>query len=188
MEDGSTIGGLMQEQINAMHKKVGESENKITEGLFEKNEAAQKKALDFGVSLSASLVAGMISGDSQQAFKSAMGLVAQFLCSFIPGGSALGGIFSGILSKAQHGTQYARGGLTMVGEAGPELASIPAGSRIYSRSETKMITRETNNNTTNKPMIFVINGGRQQIAEQMRGAIRERDLDVNDMLSRAGVR
>ena len=45
------------------------------------------------------------------------------------------GIFSRIGGNAS-GTNNFRGGLTMVGEYGPELVSLPGGSSIYSASKT----------------------------------------------------
>lgn len=36
----------------------------------------------------------------------------------------------------QHGTSFARGGLALVGEKGPELAWIPRGSQVYSAPDT----------------------------------------------------
>ncbi len=41
------------------------------------------------------------------------------------------------------GTSFFPGGLTMVGELGPELVELPRGSRIYSDHETRKIATET---------------------------------------------
>lgn len=46
------------------------------------------------------------------------------------------------------GTQSWRGGSTWVGENGPELVDLPAGSRIYSNSETKNISGDKTYNIT----------------------------------------
>jgi hypothetical protein len=41
-------------------------------------------------------------------------------------------------------------GLTLVGERGPELVSLPTGSRVYSNSDSKrMLAGNTNNITVN---------------------------------------
>jgi hypothetical protein len=39
----------------------------------------------------------------------------------------------------QHGTDFAPGGVALVGEAGPELVEIPRGSRVHDASMTKAI-------------------------------------------------
>lgn len=43
------------------------------------------------------------------------------------------------MSKYASGTNYASGGLSLVGEMGPELVSMPRGSRVYTNSETKQM-------------------------------------------------
>lgn len=43
------------------------------------------------------------------------------------------------------GTSYWRGGLTWVGEEGPELVSLPRGSSVYSTRESQAMTAPTFN-------------------------------------------
>lgn len=49
--------------------------------------------------------------------------------------------------KFAHGTSYAPGGLSLVGEKGPELMNVPRGSQIYNNSETRSIMSQNSGNT-----------------------------------------
>jgi uncharacterized coiled-coil protein SlyX len=44
---------------------------------------------------------------------------------------------AGIVGQNASGTDYWRGGLTWVGERGPELVNLPTGSRVYNNSESR---------------------------------------------------
>jgi phage-related tail protein len=50
------------------------------------------------------------------------------------------------------GTQYSRGGLTVVGEYGPELIDAQRGSKIYTNSQTNKIL----SGNSNIPPVYVI--------------------------------
>ena len=50
------------------------------------------------------------------------------------------------LPKHARGTSFAPGGLTLVGEEGPELVNMPRGSRVYNAVETKEIINNDNRN------------------------------------------
>ncbi|MBP3931055.1 MAG: hypothetical protein J6D47_16025, partial [Peptostreptococcaceae bacterium] len=52
--------------------------------------------------------------------------------------SGLGWIASKIGGNAT-GTKYWRGGLSVVGEHGPELVQMPSGSKVYTNTETNSI-------------------------------------------------
>jgi len=47
------------------------------------------------------------------------------------------GVVGGLLSHLAHGTSYARGGLTVVGEKGPELVNMPRGAQVYTAPQTR---------------------------------------------------
>ena len=51
-------------------------------------------------------------------------------------GAALGGLNGGNVGQNYGGTPYWRGGLTWVGERGPELVNLPRGSAVWSASES----------------------------------------------------
>lgn len=48
--------------------------------------------------------------------------------------------------KHARGTSFAPGGITLVGEEGPELVNMPRGSRVYNAVETKEIINNDNRN------------------------------------------
>lgn len=54
----------------------------------------------------------------------------------VPGGGSFGGD-AGAVGQNAHGTQYWRGGLTWVGEQGPELIELPRGSKVYTAQESE---------------------------------------------------
>lgn len=51
--------------------------------------------------------------------------------------------------KHADGTNFAPGGLSLVGEKGPELLNIPRGSQIFSTPETRRILNQSSVNNTN---------------------------------------
>lgn len=100
-------------------------------------------------------------------FKGIMNIVEKaynFIKPLIDGiGSAVSGIsgaissglswVAGKLGKNATGTKYWGGGLSLVGEHGPELVQMPRGSKVYTNTETKRIAKEgnelsTSNNTS----------------------------------------
>lgn len=48
------------------------------------------------------------------------------------------------LGKNATGTKYWRGGLSMVGEHGPELVQMPSGSKVYTNTETNSLLNSNN--------------------------------------------
>ena len=69
-----------------------------------------------GIGKGISAVAGAVSG----------------VANFISGGGG-----GGSVGANATGTSYWKGGYTTVGEHGPELVSLPSGSKVHSNSETK---------------------------------------------------
>lgn len=59
------------------------------------------------------------------------------------------GKWGGLGTGYAGGTRYAQGGLTMVGENGPELVSLPTGSKVYNNSETTSMTNSPTINNVN---------------------------------------
>jgi len=68
------------------------------------------------------------------------------------GGGSGGGLFSSILGGIgklfgfAKGTDYAPGGVAMVGERGPELVNLPRGSKVNTASETRRMINPANQN------------------------------------------
>ena len=61
----------------------------------------------------------------------------------------MGGLFGGGRENNAAGTPYFRGGLTLVGERGPELVTLPRGSRIHNAEDTARMGGSTVNVTVN---------------------------------------
>jgi hypothetical protein len=76
-------------------------------------------------------------------------------------------------SSFASGTSFAPGGMALVGERGPELINLPRGSQVYNNQQTRNMT------TNNSPTInFHINGG-GNVVDQIKRAIRSRELNLN---------
>jgi len=61
------------------------------------------------------------------------------------------------------GTLFAPGGLSLVGEAGPELVMLPRGSRVYSAGETREIQREQQRGITNNVTVYATVGSQVDV-------------------------
>ncbi len=72
-------------------------------------------------------------------FKVLVGLVGTVLIGLY--NSTLGKLFGTIDAKATGG--ITKGGMTLVGEGGPELVKLPAGSRVYHNQDTRRMTGNT---------------------------------------------
>ncbi len=97
------------------------------------------------------------------------------ISSLLSGGGAPGGSqfvegspnFVGPIAAAASGTDYARGGLTLVGEGGPELVNLPRGARVLPNNVTRMIMRgDGGGNSTIIQNINVMPGATRQTAAQ----------------------
>lgn len=62
-----------------------------------------------------------------------------------------------------NGTDYAPGGVSLVGEEGPELVSLPTGARVNTASETRSILGSLKNSNPNSGTVF--NVGTVEISE-----------------------
>jgi hypothetical protein len=61
---------------------------------------------------------------------------------------AAGSVLSGILGF-QRGTRFAPGGLSLVGEGGPELVNLPRGSQVFPNAESQRIVNNNNSRSLN---------------------------------------
>nr|WP_278520788.1 tape measure protein [Brucella anthropi] len=105
------------------------------------------------------------------------------------GGGAFGNIFSSIgnfiTGKYANGTNYARGGLSLVGERGPELVNLPRGAQVIPNHKlmapvipsTASIGGTINNNMNNAPTINVnVNGGglsKDEVRVMVQGGVKQ---------------
>ena len=99
-----------------------------------------------------------------------------FLIAFFTGGwvfALVGAVITGISYLIEKFTPFADGGtttsgLSLVGEKGPELVKLPAGSTVYSNADSKKMLSAGGSNTTN-------------ITVQVQGRIGASDAEVRDM-------
>jgi hypothetical protein len=68
---------------------------------------------------------------------------------------------------------YSRAGMAMVGERGPEMVQLPAGSKIYNNEDTK----ERMNQSTGSSMVFNITATSTAIVDEFRKMIRTGDAN-----------
>lgn len=87
-------------------------------------------------------------------------------------------------AKFATGTPYAPGGLSLVGESGPELLNLPRGAQIYNSTQTR-------NMITNQGAVTInVMDNTGSLVDSMRRDIRSGAADqlVNDILSKANRR
>ena len=82
------------------------------------------------------------------------------------------------------GTPFAGGGLSLVGERGPELVNLARGSQVFNNTQSRQMV------TNNNPTVVVINGngGGGNLAKQLQRATRNKSINWQRTLSMAGVR
>ena len=66
-----------------------------------------------------------------------------------PVGTVVGAGIGYKIAEAMHEGGIAKGGLTLVGERGPELVNMPAGARVHSNKDSKKMVGNSTNNTIN---------------------------------------
>jgi DNA-binding beta-propeller fold protein YncE len=90
------------------------------------------------------------------------------------------GVALATINRYETGTGSSAGGLAMVGEAGPEMVRLPAGSTVYNAAETRNYVSNNNAQT----VIHVTSGG---VTETFKAAIRSGGADrlISDMFARA---
>lgn len=83
----------------------------------------------------------------------------------------------GQIAWQQRGTNYARGGLAIVGEFGPELVQLPRGSRVTTAYETRTMLNSGNTITNNRGGDTVVINDTKALAlynrQQRRDAMRQ---------------
>lgn len=87
----------------------------------------------------------------------------------------------------QHGGLHA-GGLAIVGEAGPELVDLPAGSRVFSHEQSRAMISEPGSFGGGPTVLEIRSGGSQMddlLVQILSRAVRVRGGDVNMVLGGA---
>jgi hypothetical protein len=83
--------------------------------------------------------------------------------------------YGGNIDSNATGTNYFRGGRTVVGEYGPELVTLPGGSKINTASQTKSLMSNGSNVNIN---VYV--DGAKKSDEETADAVAKRILEVLD--------
>jgi phage-related protein len=151
------LADLVGAVLNVAFQVLGEIFTKIIAPVFER-------------------VAGILTERLSPAFETGASIVGAFRSAL----EGLGGIIDGIVSALERladkirnlpklnlpslpgfamGTNYAPGGMSWVGERGPELVNLPKGSQVYTAQESQRMTRGGGNWTVN---VNVSGGGDAQ--------------------------
>lgn len=126
-------------------------------------------------------------------FKGIMNIVEKaynFIKPLIDGiGSAVSGIsgaissglswVAGKLGKNATGTKYWGGGLSLVGEHGPELVQMPRGSKVYTNTETRRIAKEGNEASSSYGATPSVTSHSINIAKLAETIIVREDADID---------
>lgn len=181
----------------------------LIESTYKANEAhdRQRQAIeelnDAGRDFAGTLVDGLLSGaDASEVLSNALGRLAdRFLNSgldalFGGGGGGFGSIFGSIFGGGKSdpwsglripayakGTNFARGGMSLVGENGPELVNLPRGAQVIPNEAIRVpslpsaSSMTTNSTTNNSPTINVnVNGGglsKDEVRVMVEGGVKQ---------------
>ena len=104
-------------------------------------------------------------------------------------GSAVSGISGAVssglgwvaskLGKNATGTKYWGGGLSLVGEHGPELVQMPRGSKVYTNTETRRIAKEGNEASSSYGATPSVTSHSINIAKLAETIIVREDADID---------
>lgn len=136
---GEAIGNIWRnswETVTSILSTLWDGFKPLLENLWE-SISSWFSGIDWG-SLGRRIVDGIVGGLSGLA-----GAMGDAIRGAVRG--ATGGALGGIPGN-QLGTSFFPGGLTMVGEGGPELVALPRGSRIFSNSRSERMLREGGGN------------------------------------------
>lgn len=140
-KDGKAITPEMRENIGQIadeYARATAEANQLAEAqdkIRQRSEEWQDLAKDATRGIVDDLIAGKSAAD---AFSNALGRIAQKLLDMafddlftglFKGGGG-GGLLGGLIPGFATGTNYAPGGLAIVGERGPELVNLPRGSQV----------------------------------------------------------
>lgn len=104
-------------------------------------------------------------------------------------GSVVGSIF-GSIGKNADGTEFWRGGATLVGERGPEIINAPRGSRIIPNHQIKPSENKTGEKTYNAPGVLQVRidgaNGDAHVRELVRQGVSEGLGEYNKRMRHGG--
>lgn len=155
---------------------------------FDRQRSAIQDVNDAGREFAGTLVDGLLNGaKASDLLADAFGRLAdRFLNSGLDAlfNSVTGGgktsFLSGIIPGFASGTNFAPGGVALVGEKGPELVNLPRGSQVIPNHKLtaptmpRLSSTTTNNSTTNNaPTINVSVSGGGLSKDEVRGMVQE---------------
>lgn len=138
--------------VTAIGKWIDDLWPKVVSGFNSFTSSAVKWAQDTVGSIVSEFgkLPGQITSSIGGAFDSANKNVNNWLGSV---GNNIGNFFNPNPNHHALGTNFAPGGLTMVGENGPELVNMPTGSKVYTVKQTQQMASQSNGSGV------TINGG-----------------------------
>lgn len=90
----------------------------------------------------------------------------------IPSAGDIFGPSTNPITAFASGTESAPGGLALVGEEGPEIMSVPRGSRVSTAAETRRLLGGANDNASAAPVVNIY-ADRAVLAEEVRGWVAD---------------
>lgn len=114
--------------------------------------------------------AGGLLGSIGKLFGGASGILPGELS--IPSAGDIFGPSTNPITAFASGTESAPGGLALVGEEGPEIMSVPRGSRVSTAAETRRLLGGANDNASAAPVVNIY-ADRAVLAEEVRGWVAD---------------
>jgi len=103
--------------------------------------------------------------------------------SLLGAGSAAS-IGAGLIGRNARGTRNWRGGPTWVGEEGPEIVNLPAGSQVFSAGESRaMAGREVSVSVNNSFVIDARGGVDPGLESRLRAAVQDAQRDLPNQIA-----
>ena len=128
---GGRAGGVVAEAIDAFEQLGQTMQDALTRGFMSIFDGT-KRAVDAFRDMARQIISELFR----------VLVVQRLVGSFQPGGGGILGALAGGIGRNANGTDNWRGGLTMVGERGPELVSLPRGSQVVDAQRTARLMQD----------------------------------------------
>jgi hypothetical protein len=158
LRDGKEWTEKLNDEIALTAERAGKAKQALAENQFalqRLNSASQQLGSALSTAFADAIVEGKSLNDVMKGLittleKAAINsLVMSF---FTPGAGQTTSLFSNLF-RAQGGTNFAPGGLALVGERGPELVNLPRGSQVLPNDVTRQVTSGGGGQIVYSPMI-----------------------------------
>lgn len=184
-----------QRQLNAALAQTGAAGGAAAGGIAQAADAAGQleTRIGKGVDAAADLIESLARGDWKSALAQLLAQIAQAQLRYAllqsamksggKGGGILGLIGALLMPGNARGTQSWRGGVTMVGEEGPELVRLPVGASITPALTSAQMMRDASGAGGDvRVAIRMVDGNLVPVIEQVSGRVAARavgDYDAN---------